>query len=160
MKEPVGADVYFKDYTDARRSVAAGRPCPDQRCARSPGRAAVETRQGRVRHGGRGFGQSGRSSRFVEPERRHLEWFTCVEDRLVMGTTAIQLPDFWMDKYEVTNGEFKRFVDAGGYRDRKYWKESFDVARTALRDRTGQPGPATWELGTFPKGRPTIRSAG
>ena len=68
------------------------------------------------------------------------------------GTAAGQLPDFWIDKYEVTNREFKRFVDAGGYRDRKYWKESFDVVE-GLRDWTGLPGPATWELGTFPDGQ-------
>ena len=65
---------------------------------------------------------------------------------------VVALPDFWMDKYEVTNREFKRFVDAGGYRDRKYWKESFEVV-AGLRDKTGQPGPATWELGTFPEGQ-------
>ncbi len=57
-----------------------------------------------------------------------------------------------MDKYEVTNREFKRFVDAGGYRDSKYWKESFDVVE-GFRDKTGRPGPAAWELGAFPEGQ-------
>ena len=121
--------------------------------ARVPhGRAAVATRQGRIRHGRRRFARSARLLRFVEPERRQPEWFTCAEDRLATGTTTFQLPDFWMDRYEVTNREFKRFVDAGGYRERKYWKESFDLAER-LRDKTGRPGPATWELGTFPEGQ-------
>jgi eukaryotic-like serine/threonine-protein kinase len=71
---------------------------------------------------------------------------------------AVRLPDFWMDKYEVTNKEFKRFVDAGGYRDPKYWKEPFlDGARVLtfaeamvrFRDVTGRPGPARWELETY-----------
>ena len=30
-----------------------------------------------------------------------------------------RLRDFWIDRYEVTNRDFKRFVDAGGYRDRE-----------------------------------------
>ena len=71
---------------------------------------------------------------------------------------SVQLPDFWIDKYEVTNEEFKRFVDAGGYRDPKYWKEplrdgarvlTFAEAMARFRDATGRPGPATWELETY-----------
>jgi formylglycine-generating enzyme required for sulfatase activity/tRNA A-37 threonylcarbamoyl transferase component Bud32 len=70
--------------------------------------------------------------------------------------------DYYIGKHEVTNREFKRFVDAGGYRDRQYWTESMapngkpigweeGVAR--LRDATGQPGPSTWRNGTFPPGQ-------
>ena len=43
----------------------------------------------------------------------------------------VTLPDFWIDKLEVTNREFKGFVDAGGYRDPKYWKEPFQAGRAA-----------------------------
>jgi eukaryotic-like serine/threonine-protein kinase len=79
------------------------------------------------------------------------------------------LPDFWLDKYEVSNREFKRFVDAGGYRDRKYWKEPFreddrvlpfeeGVAR--FRDATGRTGPASWELGTYPEGQADLPVGG
>ncbi len=74
----------------------------------------------------------------------------------------VMLPDFWLDKYEVTNREFKQFVDAGGYRERKYWKEplrhgdrvlSFDEAMARFRDTTGRSGPASWELGAYPEGQ-------
>jgi hypothetical protein len=41
------------------------------------------------------------------------------------GREVIKLPDFLIDKFEVTNAEFKKFVDAGGYQDAKYWKYSF-----------------------------------
>jgi predicted Ser/Thr protein kinase len=69
--------------------------------------------------------------------------------------------DFWIDKYEVTNRAYKTFVDAGGYADRRFWTEPFardghtlswDAALALLRDKTGRPGPATWELGTYPAG--------
>ena len=74
----------------------------------------------------------------------------------------VVLPDFWLDKYEVTNREFKRFVDAGGYRDKKYWKEpfsqgdrvlAFDEAMARFLDATGRTGPASWELGSYPEGQ-------
>jgi formylglycine-generating enzyme required for sulfatase activity/dienelactone hydrolase len=77
----------------------------------------------------------------------------------------IRLPGFWIDKYEVSNREYQRFVDAGGYQNRTYWKEPFlEDGRTlewtdaiqGFRDQTGRPGPATWELGRFPEGQADI----
>jgi cephalosporin-C deacetylase-like acetyl esterase/predicted Ser/Thr protein kinase len=73
----------------------------------------------------------------------------------------VKFGDFWIDRYEVTNTQFKAFVDAGGYRNREYWQEPFlidgreagwDEAMTRFRDATGRPGPAGWELGSFPEG--------
>jgi dienelactone hydrolase len=78
------------------------------------------------------------------------------------STKPVELPDYVMDKYEVTNLEFKKFVDSGAYRKREYWKELFvkdgrtltwDEAMKEFRDRTGRPGPATWELGDYPQGQ-------
>ena len=69
---------------------------------------------------------------------------------------------FWMDRFEVSNRQFKAFVDAGGYRTREYWKEPFieeggpvtwENALARFRDKTGRPGPSTWELGTFQEGQ-------
>jgi eukaryotic-like serine/threonine-protein kinase len=78
----------------------------------------------------------------------------------VAGSEAIS--DFWVDRYEVTNKQFKQFVDAGAYRKREYWKEPFvengrtlswDEAMVKFRDKTGRPGPSTWELGNYPEGQ-------
>ena len=77
-------------------------------------------------------------------------------------TGSGQLPDFFIDKYEVTNKRFKEFVNAGGYRDKKYWKYPFTEDGKELRwedavkafvDQTGQPGPATWQGGDYPEGQ-------
>jgi eukaryotic-like serine/threonine-protein kinase len=77
------------------------------------------------------------------------------------GGPAVALNEFYIDRYEVTNREFKRFVAAGGYRNPRFWKYPFvKDGRTlswaeAMRlfiDRTGRPGPATWELGDYPGG--------
>ena len=75
---------------------------------------------------------------------------------------SVAIRDFWIDQYEVTNRQFKQFVDRGGYRRREYWPHpivddgrelSWDEAMTRFRDTTGRPGPSTWELGTYPDGQ-------
>ena len=77
------------------------------------------------------------------------------------GLPAVDLEAFRIDKTEVTNRRFKMFVDAGGYKNRDYWKEPFvrdsqtvawDEAMKGFRDATGRPGPATWQFGAFPDG--------
>jgi serine/threonine protein kinase len=76
---------------------------------------------------------------------------------------------FWIDRLEVTNEQYKRFLDAGGYRDAKYWTQpflkrgrplSFDQAMQEFQDATGRPGPATWELGTYPEGSANLPVSG
>lgn len=71
------------------------------------------------------------------------------------------LDDFLIDKYEVTNRQFAKFVESGGYRTPEHWKHPFSNGRRSLgwqeamaqfRDSTDRPGPATWELGSYPAG--------
>ena len=77
-------------------------------------------------------------------------------------TAAGKIEDFFIDRFEVTNAQFRDFVNKGGYRDRKYWKHKFfqdgrelswEEAVGAFVDQTGQPGPATWQAGDFPEGQ-------
>ena len=71
---------------------------------------------------------------------------------------AVRLPDYWIDRLEVTNRAFKRFVDDNGYRRPELWREpflkdgqelTFAAAMQHFRDATGRPGPATWEMGGY-----------
>ena len=39
--------------------------------------------------------------------------------------SAVTLPDFWIDRTEVTNRDYQRFVEAGGYRNPQFWKHPF-----------------------------------
>ena len=94
--------------------------------------------------------------------------------RVPAGTGAnegqtFNVPSFWLERFEVSNRQFKAFVDAGGYTDRAYWQQPFvengheiswEAAMPRLRDRTGRPGPATWELGTYPQGQADFPVAG
>jgi formylglycine-generating enzyme required for sulfatase activity/dienelactone hydrolase len=77
---------------------------------------------------------------------------------------AVTVPEFLMDRTEVTNRAFKEFIAAGGYERRSYWEgETFvdetgrsltwEEAIARFVDSTGRPGPATWELGDYPSGQ-------
>jgi len=75
---------------------------------------------------------------------------------------AVSMTEYWLDRLEVTNRQYRRFVDQGGYATRDYWmmpfvengrELSWDEAMSRLRDTTGRPGPAAWELGAYPGGR-------
>ncbi|MBL7185514.1 MAG: protein kinase [Phycisphaerae bacterium] len=78
-------------------------------------------------------------------------------------TITVEAPSYLIDKYEVTNEQFKQFVDNGGYENRDYWRESqflkegrklsWEQAISEFVDKSGQPGPATWEEGTYPDGQ-------
>ena len=82
----------------------------------------------------------------------------------VTGWTAIlegeqsRVRDFFVGRYEVTNEEFKVFVDAGGYRQSNLWDPvvlndqtvPWEDAKEFFTDRTGRPGPSTWEAGDYP----------
>ena len=81
----------------------------------------------------------------------------------------VNLPDYWIDRHEVTNRAFKRFVDDGGYRRAELWREpfvkdgrtlTFDAAMAQFRDATGRPGPATWEMGSYVAGQDDYPVAG
>ncbi len=76
--------------------------------------------------------------------------------------SEVQIPDYWMDRYEVTNKRFKQFVDTGGYRNAAFWKQPFaengrtlswEEAMLKFRDKTGRQAPSTWELGNYPQGQ-------
>ena len=75
---------------------------------------------------------------------------------------GVNYADYFMDRYEVTNREYKAFVDAGGYGNRTYWTHPFlkggteiawDEAMALFKDETGRPGPRTWRVGTYPDGQ-------
>jgi dienelactone hydrolase len=75
---------------------------------------------------------------------------------------GISYGDYFIDRHEVTNREYKKFLEAGGYRNRGYWTHRFsrngieitwDEAMLELKDQTGRPGPSAWQLGTYPEGQ-------
>ena len=78
------------------------------------------------------------------------------------GVDPVFLHPFYIDKFEVTNKDYKEFIDAGGYSNSQYWVEmdfikdgialSFEEAKEMMVDSTGMTGPAGWEVGTYLQG--------
>jgi formylglycine-generating enzyme required for sulfatase activity/cephalosporin-C deacetylase-like acetyl esterase len=78
------------------------------------------------------------------------------------GAPELALQDYWIDQYEVTNRQFKIFLDQGGYQKQEYWKTdvirdgrklSFGEAIALFTDAAGKPGPKDWVQGEYPKGQ-------
>ena len=79
----------------------------------------------------------------------------------------VDLPEFWLDRYEVTNRQFAEFVKGGGYERRELWKQPFvrqgkrSVLGRGHGSFPGQHGSAgSVDLGSsaaFPRARPISR---
>jgi len=90
-------------------------------------------------------------------------WFDVIDHH------DVDFREFFIGRFEVTNSEYQEFVDAGGYRRKDLWehdivdgdaKLSFEDAMARFVDKTGRPGPSTWEAGTFPAGTGDIPVTG
>ncbi len=73
------------------------------------------------------------------------------------------LDEFFIDRYEVSNGDYQAFVDAGGYTNPEFWGDieftrdgetlTWEKAMQEFVDTTRQSsGPAGWRDGRFPPG--------
>ena len=160
---PPGADVYIRDYDDVHAQWEYLGKTPLENVRLAAGILAFkltmtgfETVEGST--------EFGRIDVALDPIGSLPQGMVHVPRGSVdlAGNPDVKLDDFFIDKFEVTNREFKRFVDAGGYRDAKYWKWpfvnegrtlNFGEAMLLLRDKTDRFAPATWELGSYPQGQ-------
>ncbi len=149
--EPEGADVYYKEYTDIKgQGLYLGRS-PIEKIRFPKGiyrwqiiKEGFETRE------------------CVKPWGDTLK-ITLKERGGHSNMVPINSEDYGtylIDKCEVTNEEYKEFIDSGGYQKEQYWKHPFvkdeqeiswEEAISQFVDKTGQAGPATWEGGTYPE---------
>ena len=73
----------------------------------------------------------------------------------------IMISPYKISKYEVSNSEFKEFIDSGGYQDSSYWDFPIEVSGINYNfsntinkfvGKFGKPGPANWTYSRFPSG--------
>jgi len=73
-----------------------------------------------------------------------------------------QIPEFYIDLYEVTSQKYADFIKQGGYNNKQYWIALIDNMSIPDRwkevvltfvDSSGIIGPSTWKDGTFPAGK-------
>jgi eukaryotic-like serine/threonine-protein kinase len=79
------------------------------------------------------------------------------------------IPPFYLDRFEVTNRDYQKFVDGGGYAKQEYWHEKFirdgrEIPWTesvaAFHDTTNRPGPAGWVAGHYAEGQADLPVSG
>lgn len=91
-------------------------------------------------------------------EGRGFKLTGMVFDTSIADGFAPTVPEFLIDKFEVTNKQYKEFVDAGGYTNQEYWgvifskdgdELPFESAMELFVDSTGRRGPSTWSVGRY-----------
>ncbi len=161
--DPPGARVSYKGYSDLEGDweYAGVTPLHAERFPAWYLRVKVELEGYRTFEGA--FFGLGQVDLKLVPDDRSNEGMVLVPAGSYLASGAsIPVEEFWFDQYEVTNREFKAFVDARGYEDSTRWRVPFvrenrelpwEAAVAGFRDLTGRTGPATWELGSYPDGR-------
>jgi iron(II)-dependent oxidoreductase len=74
------------------------------------------------------------------------------EDPNVPRDRLVHVEAIYLDRYPVTNEQYQRFVDDGGYENISLWDTSIWPAVLDFVDRTGHSGPRGWQEGHFPEG--------
>lgn len=108
---------------------------------------------------------------WVEVPASNLPFFLSGWSRDVAGLDIVhETPRFLVSKYEVSNAEYRDFVQADGYTNPDYWEGlefiedggqlTFAEAMARFVDRTGRPGPSTWELSNFADGEASLPVSG
>jgi class 3 adenylate cyclase/dienelactone hydrolase len=78
----------------------------------------------------------------------------------VRGLWTSYVGEYLIDKYEVSNEQYKVFIDSGGYKKPEFWEIPFvqekdtlswDEAMLRFIDKTNWSGPKNWTLGDYPK---------
>ena len=175
ITEPAGAEVYWKDYhrPDAEWRKAGTTPLKNVRLPR--GYLRLEIRK-------KGFqtieyaGPLSYARIGADIDTIKLDATGSIPENMVRIPKKItnmfivglehhgdkMVNEFLIDKYEVTNKEFKAFADAGGYSNKSFWKHPFynngkeipaETALAGFIDKTGRQGPASWEAGSYSDGQ-------
>ncbi len=155
VTEPSGARIYYRDYADSEGNGEYLGTTPLEKVRHPLGifrwrfeKEGHETRE---------------AAMAVYPATETLQTILLEPKNRNPGMLPVRGDGvYWIDRYEVTNAQFQQFVDANGYNRRELWTHKFiedgnelswKEAMDRFIDRTGKPGPATWEWGTFPEGQ-------
>ena len=69
-----------------------------------------------------------------------------------VGGRVLRVEAALIDRYPVTNFQFKQFIDAGGYEEMALWDSEIWPGVFGFVDATGQPGPRFWNNGQYAAG--------
>lgn len=85
---------------------------------------------------------------YVPPGTVSLQNISIVDGNTsIAGAQRYAEDSFFIDRNAVTNGQFRKFIEADGYRTEEYWTEDIWPHVGQFIDATGVPGPADWRGG-------------
>jgi formylglycine-generating enzyme required for sulfatase activity len=70
-------------------------------------------------------------------------------DHKLIERNLVGVEPVYLDRHCVTNEDFQRFVDSGGYEQLEFWHEEALPALLDFVDQTGAPGPRYWVDGQY-----------
>lgn len=171
--EPPGASVFVGNYGDDPAEFEHVGETPIEQLVMAPGRKHIILKQDGYLVLDRLFGHNRigslteidavltSSDELPEGMAPVFSGSAPVLPGLFRGRGYTQVPEFVMDKYEITNRQYKLFVESEAYSDPQLWGDifvlngkeiPFEEAHALFVDSTGRPGPSTWEIGSYKSG--------
>ena len=95
-----------------------------------------------------------RDKRLADFARQPKSWRDdqVAEDRNTSHDQLVRVEGVYLDRYPVTNHQYQKFVDDGGYEQMSIWDRNIWPAVLDFVDRTGHSGPRFWSDGRYPDG--------
>jgi iron(II)-dependent oxidoreductase len=81
-------------------------------------------------------------------------------DPKLAARNLVSVEPAYLDRFCVTNEQFQKFVDAGGYEQLEFWHEESLPALLDFVDQSGCPGPRYWSDGQHPNGEARLPVVG
>jgi hypothetical protein len=170
---PAGASVYRASFDDTTRWIPLGTtPTDSIWLPLGTGRVRVEKAGFRTQHGLMSVASRMYMLDSVaapDSDMAHIPGGTFGVFLVGLDVNrTLKLGDYLMDKREVTNRQYKAFVDAGGYAKREFWPaeltregvaRTFDAAMAKFTDKTGSRAHPPGRREHIPPVRRTSRSA-
>ena len=88
----------------------------------------------------------------AEGEVQLTDWTWEHDETRLEPSHGEHVPAFLLDRYLVTNQQFREFVAHGGYTQEAVWDAAIWPRVPEFVDRTGKPGPRYWSEGQFTGG--------
>jgi len=161
--DPPGADVYVKEYNNPEGEWEYLGVSPIEKARLPVGNFRLkmeeEGYETALAASSSWGGSTGRAEQMFIPIHilRVLDKTGSLPQGMVRVPGSItplgKLDDYFIDKYEVTNIQYKKFMDSGGYGNRDYWKHEFikdgkvlswEEAMAEFIDLTGRPAGISW----------------